>query len=850
MQNGVSTPEIGAGGETAAIQQQRVPRGDRRGRKQPGRDGPFDNRLTRDCQLNSERCLRVWIPVFARTLLVDIQHDDWANAGLCPIKAEFPDFEICGERDADPALMGAKEASDQDIILVGSTGIALSSDQLKLVGQLVRNSRDDELVVLRCVGGDSRPMHSMKWRDRILRILVHCLLGHSVIESDLVVVAGPAKIMSGLLRKIGSEPSPQAILTEARVAGVALQIIETANRGSAGSAGPTGGAVPGWRSMAGQLDVSFRSWWNRALFPYRPSTGEPSASGFLSRRIASLMIMALFAVVLFGRLGYPLFEPDEARNAQLALNAIETGEWTSLQLLGKPYWDKPPFQTWMTVAAYRLFGKSPWSTRFPCVVMGLLTVVAVMTLGAKLTNRGTANLASLLLLGCLGFAVVSRYATMDATLCCLATWIILWILLEVRRQTSSSLSWAGIGALTGVALLAKGLAIVAIAFPPTLVYFWLRRESLTLPSRKALLFGAMSGFAIAGPWYLAMSFFHPDFAAYFFGKHHLLRFANAFDHKEPWWYYFPVAWILTYPSSLLLPILAGSWWYGKVAWRSQLPQVTDGLLLYAVWIFSFFSMAEAKLPTYILPMLPVTCLLSAITLRFAPWRLIAERKNKSVTEWKLGLARTVLASIGLVQTIGLLIVGLMYRRTLDDQSLQAIMALEVAVLVLIAIGMFSTSMRWRSAFALASCESFVGTAVLIAVPTVSTQKSTLHALALQANLIGHRPVVYYGRPPFATEMLECELDIHHFDDEHPEAAARFLAYHPNAILVAGGGGLRRIEEELGSTDAFLSINGHRRLYEIPPDDRSLMVRRFRRIEGDYQIHSAGQRTAESPELRR
>lgn len=800
------------------------------------------------------------MPASAIGLGAELRPGDWEDAGLWPISlgsqvGVLPHRSNGGDLATGDATSDASRSAPPDIVMLGSSDVVLSPAQLKLLGQLVRNVGPDELVVIQLGAGRNDSIGWRRWCDDGLRVFARCLLGHRVVEGDSVVMAGDASTVSGLLGKFEGEPTVQTVLTEARIAGIHLQAIQTGRQNSHSSDESVDAtAVTGTSllSTIRQFGVVLRSWWNQVLFPYQPSVDAPKTLGFLGSRLASFVIVMLFAVVLFARLGYPLFEPDEARNAQLALNASQSGEWTSLRLLDEPYWDKPPFQSWMTMAAYGLFGETPWSTRLPCAIMGLMTAIAIMTLGAKLTDRATANLASLLLLGCLGFAVISRYATMDATLCCLATWMILWILLATGGATAtrSVLTWSGIGALAGVALLAKGLAIIAIAFPPTVMFFWLRRDTLVLPSRKAVLFAAASCFAIAGPWYLAMTLFHPDFAVYFFGKHHLMRFANAFDHNEPWWYYFPVAWILMYPTSLLLPVLAGSWWYGKSAWRSRLPQVTDGLLLYAAWVFGFFTLAEAKLPTYILPMLPIACLLSAITLRFAPWKQIAERKQKSVSEWKLGLSKTVLVSIGLVQSIGLLTVGLMFRNTLDGHSLVAMLAMETVVLLLIVAGSMANTLPWRNAWAGMACFAFIATAVLIAVPTVSTQKSTLHALAREAQMIGSRPVVYYGRPPFATQMIDSDLNIYHIDDDHPEAAARFLANNPDAVLITGRGSLRRIEEELGTSDAFLPINGHRRLHEIRPGERSQVAGRFNRTDRIHAGRQTGNRTAGSPGVRR
>ena len=146
---------------------------------------------------------------------------------------------------------------------------------------------------------------------------------------------------------------------------------------------------------------------------------------------AGLLLAA--ALVFFSSLNYPLFEPDEARNAQLALNVIESGQWMSLTLAEENYWDKPPLQMWAIAASYKVFGVSPLATRLPVAMASMFTILATLLLGKKLLGYRGSWFGGLLLLLTTGFVCVSRYVTMDASLTAMSTIMLLSTYLAVSN---------------------------------------------------------------------------------------------------------------------------------------------------------------------------------------------------------------------------------------------------------------------------------------------------------------------------------------------------------------------------------------------------------------------------------
>ncbi len=116
--------------------------------------------------------------------------------------------------------------------------------------------------------------------------------------------------------------------------------------------------------------------WSRVLFPGSTQTGSTEL-----RPLALLVVVVFPALLLYPGLGFPLFEPDESRYAQIPREMMERGDLIVPLLQGEPYLDKPPLFYWLTIASYRLFGVSTWSARLVPTVSLHLSVILVYCLG-------------------------------------------------------------------------------------------------------------------------------------------------------------------------------------------------------------------------------------------------------------------------------------------------------------------------------------------------------------------------------------------------------------------------------------------------------------------------------------
>ncbi|TMA49560.1 MAG: dolichol-phosphate mannosyltransferase, partial [Deltaproteobacteria bacterium] len=87
--------------------------------------------------------------------------------------------------------------------------------------------------------------------------------------------------------------------------------------------------------------------------------GQPLA-GTVARLGGPALLVLLFA----WRLGaWPLFDPDEGRNAEVAREMLAGGDWTVPHFNGLPYLDKPVLFFWLVAGAFRLLGVGETAAR-------------------------------------------------------------------------------------------------------------------------------------------------------------------------------------------------------------------------------------------------------------------------------------------------------------------------------------------------------------------------------------------------------------------------------------------------------------------------------------------------------
>ena len=111
-------------------------------------------------------------------------------------------------------------------------------------------------------------------------------------------------------------------------------------------------------------------------------------------RIPEKPLMVYLGIVAFGVMfllpflgSVNLFDWDEINFAESAREMMVTGDYVTVQINYKPFWEKPPLFFWMQVLSMKIFGVNEFSARFPNFLCGIASLVMLFYLGKRIYNH-------------------------------------------------------------------------------------------------------------------------------------------------------------------------------------------------------------------------------------------------------------------------------------------------------------------------------------------------------------------------------------------------------------------------------------------------------------------------------
>jgi 4-amino-4-deoxy-L-arabinose transferase-like glycosyltransferase len=369
-------------------------------------------------------------------------------------------------------------------------------------------------------------------------------------------------------------------------------------------------------------------------------------------RFGHLLLLGLvWALLCLPGLGGPsLWDIDEGNNAQVGREMLESGNWVVPTFNYDLREDKPPLLYWLQLTAFRCGGVSELTSRLPSALAALLGVLLTYELGRVLFGARVGLLAGLILASTLCFCGAAHFANPDALLhtCTLLSLLSFWL----EYRSDRPLHGLGGGLASGLAVLAKGpVGLVLPLAVVCLFLFWQGQLRRLLSWR--LLFGGLVFLVVAAPWYVWVGLETKGaWLAGFWYKHNTGRFLSPMEkHGGPFYYYLLVLVVGLAPWSIFL---------GPALWYSRPAKVGDNLrqrpalrflLSWMAVYLAFFSIAQTKLPNYILPLYPAAAVLLA---RFLErWR----RGLIQTPGWMMPLSLSGLVLTGVATGVGLLIAG-------------------------------------------------------------------------------------------------------------------------------------------------------------------------------------------------
>lgn len=370
-------------------------------------------------------------------------------------------------------------------------------------------------------------------------------------------------------------------------------------------------------------------------------SGRTGVEDVRDRRVVWIWI-GLWALALFamahGIGSIPLIDPDEGRNAEVAREMAERGDFVVPHLDGLPYLDKPVFFFAAAALAIDALGATELAARLPALVATWAATALVVAFGWHLFGRRTAALAGLALATSPLVLAFARIVIFDSAL---MLWVSASCIAFYLAWQRDGVWWIAAWAAAGLAALTKGPVGLALPLLLNLVYAW------TCGERARRVFhplGLLAFVLVVAPWFFAVTARHPEFPHYAFVRETLERATtDRMQRTGPLYYFVPLLIGGAFPW-LLVPLIGARRF--AAAWRAR-GEAGRPLVYLMLWValpLVLFSLSQSKRPGYILPVFPAVALLSAHA--FFAWRGARRR-----AAW-IYLALVVCAGIALAAAVG------------------------------------------------------------------------------------------------------------------------------------------------------------------------------------------------------
>lgn len=329
---------------------------------------------------------------------------------------------------------------------------------------------------------------------------------------------------------------------------------------------------------------------------------------------SSLLRWWLLAVVVALSIhlgGFPLFDPDEGRNAEVGREMAATNDYVMPRLDGLPYLDKPIVYFAAEAAAMEVLGPTETAARLPALLFTLINAAFLWWFMRHCFTKPSSGeesgeqpppqgdlIAAIVFLATPLAISFSRTVIFDSALALFITMATAFFYLACEEESRkwSGLAWLAIG----LGVITKGPVALALPLLVAIPYAIWRKRFRALWSWAGL---GLFILAVA-PWVWAISLAIPDFLHYVLVTETAQRLATkALKRTGPPWYFIPYIIGGALPWSIVL--------LGSPKAIDRRDRFTIFLLLWIAIPFLFFSISQSKRPQYILPLMAPVALLVA-----------------------------------------------------------------------------------------------------------------------------------------------------------------------------------------------------------------------------------------------
>ena len=352
------------------------------------------------------------------------------------------------------------------------------------------------------------------------------------------------------------------------------------------------------------------------VFPSSKPLIKSSAFSLDIVLLATLTIILFFYNIWSGSLR----DWDEAIYAQVAKEYFQNNSWLQPTFNGELWFHKPPFVMWFMRIGYSIWGIGELPVRIGPAICGAVTILITYRFTKERFGKGTAILASLILLGIPHYVAHAKMGMLDVPL----TLMIQLSLLSYLKGKHNPRWFLAAGAAFGTGFMIKGIAVCVVPVA-IIAHIALFHEYKHLRS-KYFWAGIGLSLLMFAPWHMVQTWqYGMQFWNDYFVYHVVTRGTSAIEgHSNNVFYYFGTLfreakpWFL--PGFIAIPYCI------LIAKREK----NRALAIIVCWICSIFVITAAfstKLDWYIMPLYPAMSICIAIMLT----RLIPARHLRKVT---------------------------------------------------------------------------------------------------------------------------------------------------------------------------------------------------------------------------
>jgi len=327
--------------------------------------------------------------------------------------------------------------------------------------------------------------------------------------------------------------------------------------------------------------------------------------------IMFIVVAVVSSAMMFWRLGdQPMQKWDEGLHGSVSLEMVQRGAVLSMSYHEEPYWAKPPLKLWLTSATMTVLGQTELSVRLWSAISGVLVALLLAWWMYEVTGKlWLGTLAGIILSGSrLIFFHSFRTGETDGIL------VVLFVaaMYAAWKAWAQPRWWLWFGVLCGLLFMTKplfGVFPLAIAGLELLLTQRITKEKLLW-----LLKAASIAFFIAAPWHLLMTArYGMEFWNYYVGFNVAQRASETlYANQVPWHWYWLILMTRFFPFITFLPL-------ALVTLRRQIFSRDYSLarlsLVWAIVMFTAFSIIKTKFDWYILPVYPALILLVVLAIR-------------------------------------------------------------------------------------------------------------------------------------------------------------------------------------------------------------------------------------------